>query len=277
MNSESPGSIVIRPPRGLDFNFKELWEYRELAYFFAWREIKVRYKQTFIGVFWAVLQPLLATVIFTFIFGAYARIPSDGIPYPLFVYTGLVFWNYFAFGLSHASESMISNAGIIQKIYFPRLLIPLSAALVGLIDFAVSSLLIVIFLLFYGRAPHPAIAGMLPLLLLVTFLSSAGIGSFLGALNVKYRDVRYALPFFIQMLLFLTPVIYPVSIAGDTCKWALALNPMSGVIDVARHLVTGTGSPDYALFAVSAAMSVLLFVAGIIYFKKTERFFADII
>lgn len=270
--------LVIKPPKGwFQIDFKELWEYRELAYFFAWREIKVRYKQTIIGALWAVFQPVMATIIFTIFFGKFAKMPSEGIPYPLFVYTGLIFWNYFSFGLTHASESMIGNANIIQKIYFPRLIIPISSSLVGLIDFAVSGVLLVVLMFYYNYMQGFTNFLMVPVLLVLTFFASVGLGSFLGAINVKYRDVRYAVPFFIQMLIFLTPVIYPVSIIDAKYKWLLGLNPMSGIIEAARFFILGSNRLDLGVFSISCIMSLCFFVFGIIYFRKTERFFADII
>lgn len=270
--------LIIKPPKGwFHIDIKELWEYRELAYFFAWREIKVRYKQTIIGALWAIFQPVMATIIFTVFFGKFAKMPSEGTPYPLFVYTGLIFWNYFSFGLTHSSESMIGNANIIQKIYFPRLIIPISSSLVGLIDFAVSGVLLIVLMFYYNYVPNFFSFLIVPVLLVLTFIASVGLGSFLGAVNVKYRDVRYAVPFFIQMLIFLTPVIYPVSIIDPKYKWLLGLNPMSGIIEAARFFLLGTNRLDLGVFSISCIMSLCFFVFGIIYFRKTERFFADII
>lgn len=222
---------VIRPPKGwLHLNLRELWQYRELAYFFVWRDIKVRYKQTAIGALWAVFQPFTAMIIFSIFFGRFVGIPSEGIPYPVFVYSGLLLWNYFAFGLAHASSSMVENGNIIKKIYFPRLIIPIASSLTGLVDFLFATLVLVGLMIYYNYLPHLAIILYAPLLLVMTFLASMGLGCFLASINVKYRDVRYALPFFIQILMFLTPVIYPVSIVGEKYRWLLALNPMSSVI-----------------------------------------------
>ncbi|MBI5683043.1 MAG: ABC transporter permease [Deltaproteobacteria bacterium] len=270
--------LIIKPPKGwFQIDIKELWMYRELAYFFAWKEIKVRYKQTAIGALWAVFQPVIATIIFTIFFGKFAKMPSEGIPYPLFVYTGLIFWNYFSFGLTHSSESMIGNANIIQKIYFPRLIIPISSSLVGLIDFAVSCVLLVVLLFYYNYMSGFTNFLIVPVLLVLTFFASVGLGSFLGAVNVKYRDVRYVAPFFIQMLIFLTPVIYPVSMIDAKYKWLLGLNPMSGIIEAARFFILGSNRLDLEILFISFIMSLCFFVFGIIYFRKTERFFADII
>ena len=278
ITESSAHETLIKAPKGwIGIDYKELWEYRELAYFFAWREIKVRYKQTLIGSTWAVFQPLLTTIIFTLFFGKYAKIPSDGIPYSLFVYTGLLFWNYFSFGLSHASDSMISNANVIQKIYFPRLIIPVSSSLVGLIDFAISTAFLGVLLLFHHRTPHMLTVVILPLLVFITFFCSVGLGSFCAALNVKYRDVRYVIPFFIQMFLFVTPVIYPTSILPKNYSWLIGLNPMSGVIEAARYYILRTPTLDLNLLLFSLLSSIAIFIIGIIYFRRTEKYFADII
>lgn len=279
MSEENLGILtVIRPRKGwLSIGFKELWAYRELIYFFAWREIKVRYKQTLMGALWAIFQPFSAMVIFTVFFGRLAKVPSDGIPYPVFVYTGLLLWNYFSFGLSHASDSMISNADIIQKIYFPKLIIPISSSLIGLIDFVIASVILVGMMFYYHYTPNIMIIVYLPILLLITFFISVGIGCFLTSVNVKYRDVRYIIPFFIQMFMFVTPVIYPVSILPDKYKWILGLNPMSGVVETARSIIFNMHKVDWHLLSISIVLSVVFFTFGIAYFRKTERFFADII
>ncbi len=275
-NQQTP-LTVIRPHKGwLHIGFKELWAYRELAYFFAWREVKVRYKQTAIGILWAIFQPFVTMVIFTIFFGKLAKIPSDNIPYPIFVYVGLLLWNYFSFGLSHASDSMVKNSNIIQKIYFPRLIIPISSSLIGLIDFAISFVILLGMMFYYHYIPNLLGLIFIPILLFITFLSSVGLGCFLASVNVKYRDVRYVIPFFIQMLMFLTPVIYPVSFLNEKYQWLLALNPMSGVIETARGMMFGRPL-DWSILGMSAGVSTGLFIFGIMYFRKTERFFADII
>jgi lipopolysaccharide transport system permease protein len=270
--------IVIRPKKGLiDIGLKELWDYRELIYFFAWKEIKVRYKQTVLGCIWAILQPIFTTIVFTIFFGRFAKMPSDGIPYPIFVYVGLLLWNYFSFGLSHSSNSMVENSDIIQKIYFPRLIIPISSCLVGLIDLFISLFILIGLMFYYGYAPHINNIFLFPFLVLLTFFSSVGLGSFLAALNVKYRDVRYIVPFFIQLLMFLTPVIYPVSMVGNKTKWILVLNPMSGIIESARRVILGIGGIDWNILCISGITGIVLFVLGIAYFRQTEKFFADTI
>lgn len=270
--------IIIKSQKGwLRIDFKELWHYRELAYFFVWREIKIRYKQTVVGVAWAVFKPLTTMLIFTFFFGRFAKMPSDGIPYPVFVYIGLLFWDYFSFGLSHSSDSMVANSNIIQKVYFPRLIIPISSSLIGLVDFAIASIVLIGIMLYYHYIPSIYGILYLPFLLFMTFLSSVGLGCYLASINVKYRDVRYVIPFFLQIFMFITPVIYPVSMVGSKFKWVLALNPMAGVIETARAVILGTRNVDWYILSVSAVISIGLFIFGIFYFRKTENYFADII
>ncbi|MEK7180190.1 MAG: ABC transporter permease [Patescibacteria group bacterium] len=268
---------VIKPKKVFSFeDLKEVWRYKELLYFFTWRDFKVRYKQTVIGVLWAVFQPFMTMVVFSFFFGTLLKIPSDGIPYPIFVYTGLLFWQFFSSALSETSNVLISNQSIITKVYFPRLILPLSAVATKFVDFAISSVILVGMMVYYGYAPHLAGVLILPILLMITFMAAVGGGLFLAAVNVKYRDVRYILPFFIQILLFITPVIYPASIAGKY-SWILAFNPMMGVIQTARAGLLGTAPINFALVSISFAACAVLFTIGIIYFKKVERYFADII
>src|SRR3989344_6585963 len=232
--AESATTTIIKPQKILGLkDIKELWNYRELLYFFSWRDIKVRYKQTAIGISWAILQPFATMVVFSIFFGKLAHIPSDGVPYPIFVYTGLLFWQFFSDALSETSNSLVANKAIITKVYFPRLILPISSVITKFIDFIIASIILIGLMLYYGYAPHISRLLILPLLLILTFMAAIGLGLFLFAANVKYRDVRYALPFLIQMLLFLTPVIYPASIAGKY-SWVLALNPMMGVIQSAR-------------------------------------------
>jgi len=270
--------IKIKPVKGLlsGMNWKELWRYRELFYFLAWRDVKVRYKQTIMGVFWAILQPFLTMVIFSVFFGKMAGIDTGDIPYPIFVYSGIVFWNYFSNSLSIGSNSLVSNQAIIQKIYFPKIIIPISSALVFLLDFFFAALIFAGLMIYYQT--FPTLLGILLVIpaLIITFLSFSGLSFILSAINVKYRDVRYALPFFIQLLIFLTPVIYPTDILGKY-QWLWYFNSMSGVIETMRAGLLGIGSIDWTLFASSALLSVLLFIVGILYFKRSERFFADVI
>jgi lipopolysaccharide transport system permease protein len=268
---------IIKPVKGfLNLNLKELWQFRELFFFLSWRDIQVRYKQTLIGIVWAILQPLLTMVVFSVIFGRIAGISSGKIPYPLFVYSGLIFWNYFSSSLGAASDSLVVNQMIIQKVYFPRIIIPLSSTLVFLLDFFFA---FVIFtgLMFYYHF-FPTLIGVLLIIpsIIITFLIFSGLGLIFSSINVKYRDVRYALPFFVQLLIFLTPVIYPISILGRH-KWLLYLNPMSGVIETMRAGLLGVGVINWPVYGFSALLAVILFIFGLLYFKKSESFFADII
>lgn len=282
INSASPmataeTTLVIRPRKRLSLkDIKELWIYRELLYFFSWRDIKVRYKQTMIGVMWAVLQPFINMIVFTVFFGKLAGIPSDNVPYPIFVFTGLLFWQFFSDSLSETSNALVANKAIITKVYFPRLIAPISSVITKFIDFSIASVVLVGLMIYYGFAPHMSGLFILPVLLVISFMVSLGLGLFLSALNVKYRDVRYALPFFIQILLFVTPVIYPASIAGKY-SWILALNPMTGVIQTARAALLGTTPINWTLLGISFVASMVILAIGIAYFKNIERYFADII
>lgn len=270
-------ATIIRPKKTFSFaDISELWRYRELLYFFAWRDLKVRYKQTAVGVAWAVFQPFMAMVVFSVFFGSLAHMPSDGVPYPIFVYTGLLFWQFFSSSLSDVSNSLITNQAIVTKVYFPRLLLPLSVIATNFVDFCVASVVLVVLMVYYGFLPHIGGLLVLPLLLFITFLAALGGGLFLASINVKYRDVRYILPYFLQMMLFITPVIYPSSIAGKYA-WILAVNPMTGVIKAARAAVLGTEPLNWLLLWLSLAAVCALLVIGFITFKKMERYFADII
>ncbi len=268
---------IIRPKKTLSLtDFQEVWRYKELLYFFTWRDLKVRYKQTAIGVLWAVFQPFVTMVVFSVFFGGLLNTPSDGVPYPIFVYTGLLFWQFFSGALSETSNALIANQSIITKVYFPRLILPLSSVLTKLVDFAIASVILVGMMAYYRYAPHLIGVLIIPLLLLITFMMAVGGGLFLAGLNVKYRDVRFILPFFIQILLFLTPVIYPASVAGRY-SWILALNPMMGVIQNARAALLGAAEVNWTLLAISFTACALLLVVGVVYFKKVERYFADIL
>lgn len=268
---------IIRPKKTFSLNdFKEIWNYRELLYFFTWRDLKVRYKQTFIGAAWAILQPFITMVVFTVFFGKLAQMPSDGVPYPIFVYVGLLFWQFFSSALSETSNTLIANQSIITKVYFPRLILPLSAVLTKFVDFLIASFILIGLMFYYGYMPHLLGFLLIPILLIITFMISVGSGLCLASINVKYRDVRYALPFFIQILLFITPVIYPASIAGKY-SWVLALNPMTGVIQSARATLLGTTPINWLLLFISFIVCLIILSIGIFYFKKVERYFADIL
>jgi lipopolysaccharide transport system permease protein len=269
---------IIKPPKGLvSLNLPEIWRYKELLYIFAWRDVKVRYKQTVIGIAWAIFQPLLTMVIFTVIFGNLAKVPSEGIPYPVFVYSGLLLWNYFSTALTNASNCLIDNENIVKKVYFPRLLLPVSTAVTPIVDFIFSLIILFAIVLFYHYSPRVEGIILLPVLLLISMCASSGLGLFLSAVNAKYRDVRYVLPFFIQILMYVTPVIYPVSIVPAKFQWLLYLNPMSGLISAARTSLLGLGPVNWVSLGISAAISVFLLLCGVAYFRKTERFFADVL
>ena len=278
MLQDSKIEYTIKPPKGLiEFNFPEIWRYRELLYIFAWRDIKVRYKQTFLGIAWAIFQPLVTMVIFTVFFGRLAKVPSDGIPYPIFVYSGLLFWNYFSIALTNASNCLVENEGIIKKVYFPRLILPISTAVTPLIDFLFAFLIMIGMMIYYHFTPSFLAIIMTPVLLLICLLSASGLGLFLASVNAKFRDVRYILPFFIQILMYVTPVIYPISIIPQKYQLLFSLNPMSGVITFARSLFLDPGSLNWSGLGISAAVGIVLLILGIAYFRKTERFFADIL
>ncbi len=258
-------------------DLKELWNYRELFYFFTWRDIKVKYKQTFLGFAWAILQPLVLMVIFSLFFGRALKVPSDGIPYPLFSFSGLMLWNVFSSGLSGAGNSMVSNANIIKKIYFPRLIIPMSSILVAVFDFLMAFLVYLGIVFYYDYGLSWELLYVLPLSLILTVIATFGLGTLIAALNVKYRDFRYILPFLIQTLLFLTPVIYPTSMLGDY-PWlikVLAINPMYAPITLLRNALVDYPL-DISLVAMSSLSGFMVLLGGIFYFRKTESYFADL-
>lgn len=270
-------TTIIRPKKVFHLSdLKELWVYKELLYFLTWRDLKVRYKQTIVGGMWAIFQPFLTMVVFTIFFGKLAGIPSDNTPYPIFIYVGLLFWQFFSGALSDTSNALISNQAIITKVYFPRLLLPISTVITKFVDFAIAAVILVGLMAYYHYMPFLWGLFLLPLLLFITFMAATGLGLFLAALNVKYRDVRHALPFFIQLLLFLTPVIYPASIAGKY-SWVLALNPMTGVIQTARAALLGTTPINWTLLGISFVACLIMLIIGVSYFKKIEKYFADIV
>jgi lipopolysaccharide transport system permease protein len=267
---------IIKPPSGIAINLKELWQYRELFYFFTWRDIKVKYKQTFLGIGWALLQPLAVMVLFTFIFSRTLKLSfSITTSYPVFILSGIVVWNLFNSSISHAGESMVQNSAIIKKIYFPRLIIPCSAILVSLFDFLIAFVIFIIITLFYQPIQWTAVF-YFPVAILLCLIAAFGMGSFLSALNVKFRDFRYALPFLLQLLFFASQVIYPISVIQNSqLKYLLALNPVNGAIELFRVPVVGI-APDTTVLSISIITSLLLCFIGIIYFRKTESYFADI-
>jgi lipopolysaccharide transport system permease protein len=271
-------TIIIKPrSRWMLFDFKEVWRYRELFLVFVWRDIKVRYKQTILGAGWALFQPLTSMFIFTIFFGNFAKIPSGTLPYSLFVLTGLVFWNFFSGTLSASSNSMINNEDIVKKVYFPREILPISTIGTNLLDFSISFILLFLLAVYYRFIPHPLALVIIPLGIIIAMFGSVGMGLLLAAFNVKYRDVRYILPFFIQMMIFLTPVIYPTSIMRPSFRYLIALNPMTGVIEAVRIVFSGNMNINWPILAISAVSALVIFCIGSIYFRATERFFADIV
>lgn len=268
--------IRIAPSGGrIELGLRELWVYRELLYFLVWRDIKVRYKQTVLGAAWAMIQPLTTMLIFSLFFGQLAQLPSDGVPYPLFSYVGLLPWQYFAQSLNNASNSLVGSAQLLSKIYFPRLLIPISSVLVGLMDFSIAFGALFGLLLYYQTAPGLEIL-CLPLLLLLSLVTALGTGLWLSALHVKYRDTRYIVPFLIQAWMFATPVVYPSSLLADPWQTLYGLNPMVGVVEGFRWVLLGTRPPGLMMLA-SVGVACTLLLSGIIYFRRMERTFADII
>ncbi len=268
---------IIKPHKAFSWeDIKEIWRYRELLYFFTWRNLKVRYKQTLIGVAWAIFQPFISMVVFSVFFGKLAGMPSDGAPYPVFVYVGLLLWQFFAGSLTQIIDSFVGHKTIITKVYFPRIVLPLSATFTKFIDFLFASLILVGMMVYYGYTPHLSGLLILPLLVIITFAAALGLGLFLASLNVKYRDVAYVLPFFIQLGLFVTPVIYPSSITG-IYSWFLAMNPMAGVIKTARNALLGTFPINWLQLGISALACLFLLVFGYYYYRRTEKDFADIV
>lgn len=273
---EDQSQIVIRPRGTFSVSFAELWAYRELLGFLVWRDIKVRYKQTVLGGTWAILQPFTAMVIFSVIFGGFANIPSEGLPYPLFAYAGLLPWTYFASCLNRSSGSIVGSTSLVTKVYFPRLVVPLATVITPVIDFLLSFTVLIGMMAWYGVIPSWHVLA-LPLFLLLALMTALGIGLWFAALNVRYRDVMYTIPFLAQIWMYASPVVYPVSIVPDRWQWILGLNPMTGVIEGFRWALLGQQAPSAAVLAASALAGALLLATGIAYFRKGERDFADVI
>jgi lipopolysaccharide transport system permease protein len=269
-------SVVIEPRRGIaSLKLKDLWAYRELLYFLAWRDVKVRYKQTVLGAAWAIIQPVFTMVVFSVFFGKLGKIPSDGLPYPLFSFVALLPWQLFAHALSYSSQSVVAESRLVTKVYFPRLIIPISTVLAGLVDFAVAFAVLLLLMFYYGLAPTPRVV-FLPAFVLMALVSALAVGLWFSALNVKYRDVRYAVPFLTQSWLFVSPVAYPSSMVPERWQWLYGLNPMAGVIEGFRWTLLGSSPPISTLY-ISAVLTGLLFVGGLYYFRSTEKFFADLV
>lgn len=272
-----PPTLVIRPRSGwASLGLRELWEYRELMYFLVWRDIKVRYKQTVLGATWAIIQPFSTMVVFSIFFGRLAAMPSDGVPYPLFSYSGLVPWTFFAGALAACSNSLVGSANLLSKVYFPRLIVPISSVLAGLVDFAMAFAVLIGMIFWFGRMPTWHIV-WLPALLILTVVSALGVGLWLAALNVQFRDTRYAVPFLVQFWMFATPVVYPSSLLHEPWRTLFGLNPMVGVVEGFRWALVGTNTPPGPMLIVSAVMAIAGLVSGAVYFKSVERTFADIV
>jgi len=270
-------TFFIRPPKGWSaLGLKELWEYRELLYFLTWRDIKVRYKQTVLGAAWAIIQPVFMMVVFSLFFGRLAHVPSDGIPYPIFVFCALLPWQLFAHSLTEASNSLVANERLITKVYFPRLVVPISAVLGGLLDFAIAFVILLLMMTYYGISPTWAVV-TIPGFILLAIAAALGVGLWLSALNVKYRDVRYTINFLIQFWLLATPVAYPSSLIPVRWRPLYGLNPMAGVVEGFRWALLGETEGPGALLAVSVAAVILILIGGLYYFRRMEAQFADVV
>jgi homopolymeric O-antigen transport system permease protein len=272
---DRPILVIERPGRWLSLDLRDLWAHRDLFFFMVGRDVKVRYKQTALGVAWAVLQPVLTMVVFTVIFGRLAKVPSDGMPYPIFVFAGLLPWNFFNQAVTTSSNSLVGNAALITKVYFPRLVIPGAAVGAALVDFAISAAIMFAMAIYYGVALGAGLLMLIPLVLLITMFA-AGVGMWMSALNVKFRDVRYALPFILQIWMYVTPIIYPVSFIPEHWRWLIALNPLSGIIQGFRCAIFGRPF-DWTGLSISAALTVGVLIYAAFGFRRMEREFADII
>lgn len=274
-----PTTIYIKPSKGLAaLNLRDMWLYRELIYFMIWREIKVRYKQTMLGAAWAIIQPVLTMIVFTIIFGGIAKLPTDGnIPYPIFSYTALLPWGLFVAALNQASRSLTSNQNMVSKIYFPRLVLPLASVLSGLIDFVIAFVILIGLMIYYKVTPSINVLWALPLFLLLTIVTALGVALWLSAINVRYRDVNYALPFMTQFWLFATPVAYSSNLISEKWQLVYMLNPMAGVVNGFRWALLGVGNgPDAGLW-ISVGIALLVLISGLFYFRNMEKTFADTI
>ena len=277
VSTSSEPILVIRPSRAwFRLDLAALWEYRELLYFLVWRDLRVRYQQTAIGGTWALLQPLMTMMIFTVIFGQFAKIPSDGLPYPIFAYTALLPWTYFASALNRSSTSVVAEAHLISKVYFPRALLPLAGTLSGIVDFAIAFVLLLGLMVWYGIGPTWGVL-VLPLFLLLALAMALAVGLWCSALNVRYRDVALTIPFLTQCWMYASPVAYPVSLVPENWRFLYSLNPMAGVVEGFRWALLGKQGPDFVVMAVSAVVVALLLVGGLVFFKHMERTFADVV
>jgi len=272
---DNPKILIDARESTIGLHLNELWNYRELLYFLTWRDIKLRYKQTALGAAWVIIQPLFAMLLFTLFFGKLARMPSDGVPYPLFAYAGLVPWTFFSNAITNSGHSLVGNSTLISKVYFPRIYIPAGAVAAGLLDFAIASVLLIPMLIYY----HVAVTWqflLLPLFALLGTIQALGVGMWLAALNVKYRDIRYAIPFLVQLWLFASPVIYPASLVPPKWKWVLAINPMTGVIEGFRSSIMGTPF-DKSTIILSVVVTLLILLFSFFAFRRVEDSFADVV
>ncbi len=268
----------IQPSKGwASLRLGDIWHYRELLYFLVWRDVKVRYKQTIIGGAWAILQPFIAMVIFSIFFGRLLGVPSEGVPYPLFAYSAMVVWTFFSNGVTFSSNSLVVEANMIKKVYFPRMIVPLSSIFAGAVDFILAFIVLIGMMVYYGIAPSMAVF-LLPLFLLLALVTAVGIGLWFSALNVMYRDVRYAIPFIVQAWLFATPIAYPSTIiSSNIWKVVYGINPMAGVVEGFRWSLLGVETTIGPMIAVSSGVSIILIITGAYFFRRTERIFADVI
>ena len=268
---------IIKPSSGWSaLNLRDLWLYRELILFMTWRDLKVRYKQTLLGASWAVLQPFLTMVVFSIFFGNLANVPSDGVPYPIFSYTALIPWTLFSKALHDASRSLVASSHMITKVYFPRMILPLASVLAGVVDFLIAFVVLIGMMIFYGIYPTSNIWA-LPLFLLLALVTAVGVGLWLSALNVLYRDINYVLPFLTQFWMFLTPIAYPSSMVPQRFQTLFALNPMTGVVEGFRWALLGTGQTPGTMTLVSSVVALVLLISGMFYFRRMERQFADMV
>jgi lipopolysaccharide transport system permease protein len=273
----STSVLVLQPSKGLvQLNLGEVWAYRELLYFLVWRDVKVRYKQTALGAAWAILQPVMTMIVFSVFFGRLAKMPSDGIPYPVFAFAALLPWQLFAFALSESANSLVGSQNLITKVYFPRLVIPLAAVLAGLVDFSIAFVVLLAMMAYYHIVPTAAVA-LLPLFIVLAVATALAVGLWLSSLNVKFRDVRYTIPFLTQFWLFATPVAYPSSLVPEKWRALLGLNPMAGIVEGFRWSLLGNAHPSMPVLTVSVAVVAILLVGGLVYFRKTESTFADLV
>jgi lipopolysaccharide transport system permease protein len=269
--------VVIEPTRSaMSMNLRELLQYRELVFFLAWRDVKVRYRQTVLGALWAVLQPFTTMLVFSIFFGRLAKMPSDGLPYPVFAYTALVPWALFSTGLSQASNSLVGGANLLRKVYFPRLVMPIASVLVGLVDFTLALLVLILMIFIYGFVPGPGML-LIPGLALLAIATSLGAGLWLAAFNVRFRDVRYVIPFLIEIWLLATPIAYPASLLSERWRAVYALNPMVGVVEGFRWILLGTDTRPGLLILVSSLAAVLLLLSGLVVFRRMEKNLADVV